>query len=220
MSGRILLACSAFALLAACSSTGGEFTETPTPVVTGTGQTGPQRNLLMSDMSYGSPGRGRAINEVFELQVSTFRVAPDPDGSTGPNGNAVLGLVQDSADQRGFDAGNTLSFTASTGEFVFDISTDTGTFSRSVFDILIDDPAEINTIENSRPAKLWGSNPTLGFNSDGTPYNFQDAFPLPGGRFGTQSARNRRRHDRPVGETLAGSQHPADKNGCIDPPDH
>ncbi|WP_370336312.1 transferrin-binding protein-like solute binding protein [Parvularcula marina] len=182
MAGRFLTASAALALVAACSSTGGgDFTETPTPVVDGsTGQTGPQRNLLLSDMSYGSPGRGRAINETFELQVSTFQVAPDANGSTGPSGNAVLGLVANSADMEGFSEGNTLTFTAATGEFVFDINTDTGAFSRSVFDILIDDPSEIAGLENSRTAKLWGSNPTLSFYSNGTPYNFQDAYPLAG----------------------------------------
>lgn len=181
MAGRFLLASAALALVAACSSTGGDFTETPTPVPDPvSGQTGPQRNLLLSDMSYGSPGRGRAINETFDLQVTTFKVAPDPDGDTGPSGNALLGLVQNSATQEGLGEGNTLTFTAATGEFVFDIETDTGAYNRSVFDILIDDPSEINGIENSRVAKLWGSNPTIGFYADGTPYTFQDAFPLDG----------------------------------------
>ena len=178
MAGRLFIAAATLALATACSSTGSDpdLSETPDPVQTPDGQTGPQRNLLMSDLSYGSPGNGRAINETFELAVTTFRVAPDPDGSTGSNGG-VLGLVRGSESAEGFSDGNTLEYYADTNTFVFDVDTDAGSYGRSLTDILIDDPADAG-LENGQIAKIYGSNPTVGFSAGGNPIKFRDVWPL------------------------------------------
>lgn len=167
MSARYIPSAALLALIAACSSTGD--VGDPSPVLDTNGQTAPQRNLLMSDLSYGSPGRGHAINETFDLQVTSFRVAEDPNGSTFPNGQGVLGLVQNSATSEGYGQGNTLEFDAGTGVFTFNIDTDAGSFSRSLFDILLDDPRDVD-LENGAIAKVWGSNPS----------NIQAYFPIPG----------------------------------------
>lgn len=172
MAGRFLIATASLALVAACSSTAG-LDETPEQARTPTGLTGPQRNLLLSDMSYGSPGAGRAINETFDLIVTTFSVETDNEGDRFPNGAGVLGLVQNSTSSEGFSDGNTLEYFADTDTFVFNIETDTRSFNRSVTHVLLDDPADAG-IENARVSKLLASNPTTGFQSDGTPIGFAD----------------------------------------------
>ena len=74
MAGRLFLAAASLALVTACSSTGSDVSDVPSPVQTGDGDTSPQRNLLLSDLSYGSPGQGRAINETFELAETCDRL--------------------------------------------------------------------------------------------------------------------------------------------------
>lgn len=176
MAGRLFLAAASLALVTACSSTGSDVSDVPSPVQTGDGDTSPQRNLLLSDLSYGSPGQGRAINETFDLSVTTFRVAPDAAGASDPGGTGVLGLIRGSQSAEGFDEGNTLEYYANTNTFVFDIDTEAGVYGRSLSDMLLDDPADAG-IENGAIAKIWGSNPTLGF-SGGNPFKFRNAYPL------------------------------------------
>ena len=142
--------------LAACASDGG--VEDIDPITGGDGTVAPQRNLLMSDLSANSGGNGRAIAEVFQLSTTAFRAAPDPAGNADPNGQAPFGLVRGSNATEAIGAGNTMTFTPGTNQFVFDISTAAGDIQRTFNHVLLEDPVETPGILNSRYGKLFFSN--------------------------------------------------------------
>ncbi|MEM9988337.1 MAG: transferrin-binding protein-like solute binding protein [Pseudomonadota bacterium] len=143
--------------LVACAAT--NTIESTDPITTPDGLVSPQKNLIVSDMSYGSAGNGRAKDEVFNIPVTTFRVAPTTNGNTDPNNGAPLGLVRDSATREDFGAGNTMTYFSDTNTFVFDIQTEAGTFQRSFNRLLQEDPVDFAGVENSAIAKLYGSKP-------------------------------------------------------------
>lgn len=133
--------------LAACSAGGG--VDSTDPILLPVGDVSPQRNLLMSDLSAGSPGNGRAVDEEFELPATHLMVSSD-SGSTG--------LLRREAARESFSDGNTMNYFAAENRFVFDIQTDAGNFQRTLFNIQFQDPAPDNGIENSQEAKLIYSN--------------------------------------------------------------
>jgi hypothetical protein len=164
--------------IAACSSTSG--IETTDPITNPQGQTTQQRNLLLSDLSYASPGNGRAVDEVFELAVSSFRVAPETPGQQDPNAPGPVGLVRGTASREMFNQGNTMTFSAENNVFRFNIDTLAGLIDVSVNDILLQDPGVVDSIANSQIAKVYGSNPALGFDDNRQPYTVADLYPLDG----------------------------------------
>ena len=177
MSARSVLMTSATLLLAACASSNS--LDTTDPVLEAQGAVAPQRNLLLSDLSVGSPGNGRAVDELFDLAVASFRVAPDPNGSQTPNGLAPKGLVRGSTSTEFFGSGNTMTYVSATNSFVFDVDTDAGTFAHTVQNIQVQDPVDYPGVDNSGIAKLIFANPLYYFdqNTD-QPVNFQDIYDL------------------------------------------
>lgn len=177
LSARIPLMLSSTALLAACAA--GSSVETTDPVLNQAGVVTPQRNLLLSDLSVGSPGNGRARDEVFDLAVTSFRVAPDPTGNQDPNGQAPLGLVRGSTSTEMFGSDNSMTFDSSTNRFTFEVDTEAGVFNRSVTNVQVQDPVDTPGVENSGIAKLIFANPLFSFQSNfGAPVNFQDVYDL------------------------------------------
>lgn len=141
-----ITALAAALVLAGCASTSG--TETTDPILSPDGNVAPRRNLLLSDLSVGSLGNGRAIDETFELSTTTFRTAADP------NGGPTAGLVRGTASREGFSAGNTMRYVAGQNLFIFDIDTEAGVFSEQLQLLLLEDPVDTPGLPNSQIAKL------------------------------------------------------------------
>ena len=155
MPARISFSLLALSLhLAACSSTGG--IDTTDPIMSDTGQTGPQRNLLIDNLSFGGAGNN-SVSEVFSIGVTSFAVAPTTDGVTDPNGQAPLGLIRGTASRDMIGGDDTLTYTSSSRTLAFDITTDAGTFNRSISNVRLSDPKPLTGLENSEIAQVYGT---------------------------------------------------------------
>lgn len=153
MARRVLILGVVSFALAACAGTGTDETD---PIIDGN-RVAPQRNLLLSDLNYGSPGNFRAVDEVFDLTTTVLRIDPSPDGSEAGEGPA--GLVRTTLSQEGFGSGNTLSYTAANNIFTFDIDTEAGAFAQVFQNILFNDPFETDGLKNNQFGTLFGSDP-------------------------------------------------------------
>lgn len=175
--------------LGACASTDEGVKET-TNVTGDGGLITPERNLLMSDMFYGSPGNGagqlpdkRPVDEVFDLAVAGIQVEP-ADATTGtaePGGTAShYGLVRNAIAQEFYNAGNTMTYYVEDNRFVFDIETAAGVIDLEINNLMFDDPEGFDdgTRENEIIAKMWVANVYVG-TSGNTALGIRDVVPLP-----------------------------------------
>ncbi|WOI53379.1 transferrin-binding protein-like solute binding protein [Parvularcula sp. LCG005] len=141
--------------LVACASSGTPDSTDPIRFED-SGVVAPQRNLLLSDLSFGSPGQARAVDEEFDLVVTAFRADFAEDGDPGPFGNGPNGLVRDSDGSETFGSGNTMTYNAALNEFHFEIETDAGSIDQRLYDILLQTPQDILQ-DNAAVAKFYAS---------------------------------------------------------------